>query len=177
MALGLAALAAATLGVGRDDSPCGIPEVAGNVMALVARISAIRGVAFHTDSSGTLPPVLADQVQLEQVLPNLVMNAIDAIAEVEPPERRVEVRATVDIGDGHRFVTVRVADRGIGLMREDVSRLCDAFSTTKPQGVGLGLAISRSIIESHGRRPWAESGLERGAVFAFCAPTTQGAAT
>ena len=120
--------------------------------------------------------MLGDRVQLEQVLLNLVVNAMDAMSDLEPSERKVEVCATVDTEDGHPSVTMRVADRGVGLKREDMSRLFEAFYTTKPQGIGLGLAISRSIVEAHGGRLWAVPNREKGAVFAFRLPAAQPAA-
>jgi signal transduction histidine kinase len=129
---------------------------------------------IDTEISGNLPPVLGDLVQLEQVLLNLVVNAMNAMIDVEPSERRVEIRAGMDTEDPS--VTIRVADRGVGLKPEDMLRLFEAFHTTKPNGMGLGLAISRSIVEAHGGRLWAERNDERGAVFAFRLPVAQAAA-
>jgi PAS domain S-box-containing protein len=156
-----------------QQAPCRIHEIVDNVVALAARMSALRDVAIETEIPRNLPPVLGDRVQLEQVLLNLVVNAMDAMSDVELSERRVEVRATLDTEDGHPLVTMRVADRGIGLKAEDMSRLFEAFYTTKPEGIGLGLSISRSIIEAHGGRLWAEPNREKGAVFAFRLPAAQ----
>jgi C4-dicarboxylate-specific signal transduction histidine kinase len=158
------------------QAPCRIREIVDSVVALAARMSALRDVAIDTEIPRNLPPVLGDRVQLEQVLLNLVVNAMDAMSDVEPSERRVEVRATVDTEDGHPSVTIRVADRGVGLKPEQMSRLFEAFYTTKPQGLGLGLAISRSIVDAHGGRLWAEANGEKGAVFAFRLPAAQEAA-
>jgi two-component system sensor kinase FixL len=161
-----------------QQAPCRIDEIVDNVVALAARMSALRYVAIDTEIARDLPPVLGDRVQLEQVLLNLVGNAIDAMNDVEPSERRVEVRAMVDTEDGHPSVTMRVADHGVGLTPEQLPRIFEAFYTTKPEGTGLGLAISRSIIEAHGGRLWAEPNRERGAVFSFRLPAAQaGAAT
>jgi PAS domain S-box-containing protein len=156
-----------------QQAPCRIHDIVADVAALSARLSALRAIAIVTEIPHDLPPVLGDRVQLEQVLLNLVVNAMDAMSDVEPSQRRVEIRAAVDTDDGQPSVTLRVADRGVGLKREDMSRLFEAFYTTKPQGIGLGLAISRSIVEAHRGRLWAEANDERGAVFAFRLPAAQ----
>jgi signal transduction histidine kinase len=117
--------------------------------------------------------VVGDRVQLQQVLLNLVVNAMDAMASVDEAERRLEICGRLDTQDGHPAVTIRVEDRGIGLEPEEMGRLFEAFYTTKPHGMGLGLAISRSIIEAHGGRLWAESVPGRGAVFSFRLPAAK----
>jgi PAS domain S-box-containing protein len=157
-----------------EQAPCRIQEVVEDVVAIAARAAALRGVTIDTEISGNLPPVLGDLVQLEQVLLNLVVNAMDAMSDVEPSERRVEIRAVMDTE--YPSVTIRVADRGVGLKPEDMPRLFEAFHTTKPHGMGLGLAISCSIVEAHGGRLWAERNDEKGAVFAFRLPAAQAAA-
>lgn len=159
-----------------QQAPCRIHEIVDDVVALAARVSPLRGVAIDTEIPRDLPPVLGDLVQLEQVLLNLVMNAMDAMSDVEPSERKVEIRAVMGTEDGHPSVTIRVADRGVGLRPEDMYRLFEAFHTTKPHGLGLGLAISRSIVEAHGGRLWADPNLEKGAVFAFRLPAAPAAA-
>ncbi len=148
-------------------APCRIHEIVDDVVALAARAAALRGVKIETDIPRDLPPVLGDRVELEQVLLNLVVNAIDAMSDVYPSERRVEIRAVRGTEDGHPSVTIRVADRGVGIAPEETPRLFEAFHTTKPHGMGLGLAISRAIVEAHGGRLWAEPNHEKGAVFAF----------
>jgi signal transduction histidine kinase len=147
-----------------------------DVVALAARSAALRGVAIVTEIPQDLPPVIGDLVQLEQVLLNLVVNAMDAMSDADPSHRRVGILAVTDTGDGHPSVTIRVADRGVGLNPEDVPRLFEAFHTTKPHGLGLGLAISRSIVEAHGGRLWAEPNQKQGTVFAFRLPATQAGA-
>ena len=160
----------------QQQTPCRIHEIVDNVVALATRMSVQRSVAIDTEIPSSLPPVLGDRVQLEQVLLNLVVNAMDAMSEVEPSERRVEVRAITEAEEGRQSVTVRVADHGVGLKPEEIPRLFEAFYTTKPAGLGLGLAISRSIVEAHGGRLWAEPTREKGAVFAFRIPAAQAAA-
>jgi signal transduction histidine kinase len=146
--------------------PCRIQAIVDDVVALAARTAAGRGVAISVEIPRELPPVLGDLVQLEQVLLNLVVNAMDAMSETDPSQRRVEIRAAAGMEAGQPSVTIRVADRGVGLRAEDMPRLFEAFHTTKPNGMGLGLAVSRSIVEAHGGRLWAEPNQEQGAVFA-----------
>jgi signal transduction histidine kinase len=133
-------------------------------------------VTIDTEIPPNLPLVLGDLVQLEQVLLNLVVNAMDAVSDVDPSDRRIELRAAADVNNGRAALTIRVADHGIGLTPEAMPRLFEAFETTKPHGIGLGLAISRSIVEAHGGRLWAEPNHEKGAVFAFRLPGAQAAA-
>jgi signal transduction histidine kinase len=144
-----------------------------DVLALASAESELRHVSIRTDVPAALPVVVGDRVQLQQVLLNLLVNAMDAMASVGEAERRLEIRGQLDTQDGHPAVTIRVEDRGIGLEPEDMGRLFDAFYTTKPHGMGLGLAISRSIIESHGGRLWAESVPVQGAVFSIRLPAAK----
>lgn len=109
-----------------------------------------------------LPPLFADRVQIGQVVGNLLLNAIDALAASTTAERRLEIRTAAT---GEDRVTLSVADSGIGLGRGQAERLFDAFWTTKKDGIGLGLTISRSIVELHRGRIWAESPREGGTVF------------
>ncbi|HVN37970.1 MAG TPA: PAS domain S-box protein [Myxococcota bacterium] len=145
-------------------------EVVRDVLALAAAESAARQVTIRTDLAADLPVVMGDRVQLQQVLLNLVVNAMDAMAGVDESERRLEIRGQLDMQDGRPAVTIRVEDCGIGLKAEEADRLFEPFYTTKPHGMGLGLAISRSILEAHGGRLWAESNPGRGAVFSFLLP-------
>jgi PAS domain S-box-containing protein len=148
-------------------------DVVNDVAALAAAEAAARHVAIRTDVPSDLPVVLGDRVQLQQVLLNLVVNAMDAMASVGDEARRLEIRGRLDVEDGRTVVTIRVEDRGMGLQPEAMNRLFEPFYTTKTQGMGLGLAISRSIIEAHGGRLWAEPNQEKGAVFAFRLPAAQ----
>jgi PAS domain S-box-containing protein len=150
-----------------------LDDVVNDVLALASAESALRHVSIRTDVPADLPVVVGDRVQLQQVLLNLVVNAMDAMASVDEAERRLEIRGRLDTQDGHPAVTIRVEDRGIGLEPEQMGRLFEAFYTTKPHGMGLGLAISRSIIEAHGGRLWAESVPGRGAVFSFRLPAAK----
>ena len=102
---------------------------------------------------------------------------MDAMGTLDEQEKWLDIRGHLDGDDGRRAVTISVEDRGIGLEPEGTSRLFEAFYTTKPHGMGLGLAISRSIIEAHGGRLWAESNRERGASFSFRLPIADTLAT
>jgi len=144
-----------------------LTDVVDDVIALAAAESAAQRVAIRTDVAADLPIVVGDRVQLQQVLLNLVVNAMDAMASVDEAERRLEIRGRLDTEGGRPAVTISVEDRGIGLHPEQTRRVFDAFYTTKPHGMGLGLAISRAIVQAHGGRLWAEPNRERGATFAF----------
>jgi PAS domain S-box-containing protein len=121
-------------------------------------------VALQKELAADLPPVLGDRVQLQQVLVNLILNAIEAMATVEDRQRDLVISTQLAEGDDIR-VTVR--DSGIGLDPLNAERIFDAFHTTKPGGLGMGLSISRSIVESHGGRLWAVSNEGPGATFQF----------
>ncbi len=121
-------------------------------------------VALHTQLSDDLPLVLADRIQLQQVILNLVMNAIEAMSAVTDRSRELLIRSVQLESDK---VLVAVQDSGIGLHSGSLDHLFEAFFTTKPKGMGMGLAISRSIIEAHGGRLWAAPNNGRGATFQF----------
>jgi signal transduction histidine kinase len=120
------------------------------------------------DLASSLPAVLGDRVPLQQVVLNLVLNAIEAMREQEPDRRCVLVRTRPRA----RVVRVSVLDNGPGLPRERSQQLFEPFYTTKPGGMGMGLAISRSIIEAHGGRVRARSRSGGGSVFSFVLPAT-----
>jgi len=111
-----------------------------------------------------LPRVIGDHVQMQQVVMNLMLNGIEAMRDA-PGELRITSQQP-----GEDQILISVADTGIGLPPEKADRIFDAFFTTKSQGTGMGLALSRSIIESHGGRLWAEANSGRGATFRFTLP-------
>ena len=144
-----------------------INQLIDEMIVLVLRTEADRqGVSISRELAAELPAVLADRVQLQQVVLNLMMNGIDAMKAVAGP--RVLTLATQRNGDNQ--LQISVSDTGTGLPA-DQSKIFEAFFTTKPHGTGMGLAISRTIIESHGGRLWATSNPEGGSTFYFALPT------
>ena len=167
-------------GLAKRSSPEQVPlqlvDVVADIVALAAAESVARRVAIRTDIPTDLPVVLGDRVQLQQVLLNLVVNGMDAMSTVDEPERKLEIRGRPDTQDGSPAARISVQDRGIGLHAGQADRLFEAFYTTKPHGMGMGLAISRSIIEAHGGRLWAESNRGPGATFSFRLPAAAASA-
>jgi PAS domain S-box-containing protein len=128
-------------------------------------------VAVQTDLRSKVPTIMADRVQLQQVVLNLVMNGIDAMRAVTDRPRILTVRSQLnDQGN----IVVNVADSGVGLDPANRDRIFESFFTTKPEGMGMGLAISNTIIEAHHGRLWAESGSPFGTVFGFTLPLAAG---
>jgi PAS domain S-box-containing protein len=140
-----------------------------DVIALTRSEVLKHGVSLQTQLADGLPSVAGDRVQLQQVVLNLIMNAIEAISGLDEA-REVRISTEMDASD---CVLVTVRDRGPGLDPSYMERLFKAFYTTKPNGMGMGLAICRSIIEAHGGRLWASANEPRGAVFQFTLPTDQ----
>ena len=161
-------------GLAKRSAPERIPvrlsDLVHEVVGLAAAESATRRVAIRTEMPAELPLVLGDRVELQQVLLNLVVNAMDAMSGVDEAKRTLEIRGLFDELDGHPSARISVQDRGIGLRAEQADRLFEPFYTTKAHGMGLGLAISRSIIEAHGGRLWAEADRGQGATFSFALP-------
>ena len=124
-------------------------------------------VSLRLDLAPALRPVLADRVQLQQVIINLVMNGIESMASVDGRPRELVICSRGHEGDQ---VLVTVQDAGIGIDPNKVDQLFSAFFTTKPGGMGMGLSISRSIIETHGGRLWATANAGHGATFHFALP-------
>ena len=124
-----------------------------------------RGVVVSTRLCEPAPLVLGDRVQLQQVLLNLVMNACDAMSDTPPGERLLVVSTAMD-GDAR----IEVRDRGSGIAPDALARIFEPFVTTKRDGLGLGLAICRSIVQAHGGRISAANNPERGATFVVSLP-------
>jgi signal transduction histidine kinase len=153
-----------------EKVPVRLEDVVEKVVALARTESAARGVTIRTEVAADVPVVSGDRVQLQQVLLNLVVNAMDAMGEMDGQERLLVIRVRPDVQGGSSAATVSVQDHGVGLNAVQMERLFDAFYTTKPRGTGMGLAISRSIVEMHGGRLWAEPNPDRGAMFSFSVP-------
>jgi C4-dicarboxylate-specific signal transduction histidine kinase len=160
-----------------EKVPLRLRDVVDDVIALAAAESATRRVAIRTEVAVDLPLVLGDRVQLQQVLLNLLVNGMDAMSAVAEDERRLDIRAHPDTHDGPPAALVTVRDRGIGLVAGQLETIFEAFYTTKPQGMGMGLAISRSIIKGHGGRLWAECNQGPGATFSIRLPAAAPAAS
>ena len=152
--------------------PLRVNDVVGDVLLLVASDAARRGVRIDTDLEAPLPLVEADRVSLQQVLLNLVVNAMDAMEQDEGSGRRLVVR-TLRAGDA---VEIVVADTGLGIPPGILPMLFEPFFTTKPEGLGLGLAIARSLVEAHAGRLSAEPRREGGATFRVSLPARPNAA-
>jgi signal transduction histidine kinase len=146
-----------------------VNEVAGEMLPLL-RNEAIRHlVTMRTDLAREIPKVMADRVQLQQVFMNLMLNGIEAMKETGG-ELTLASRLA---DDGQLLISVR--DAGVGLPHGKTDQMFRAFFTTKPQGTGMGLAISRSIVESHGGRLWATGNAGRGTTFYFTLPRQEAA--
>jgi signal transduction histidine kinase len=145
-----------------------INETISDVIALTRSEAHQHGVSSRIELARGLPHVLGDRVQLQQVILNLIINAIEAMSGVSEGARELRISTGKGESDG---VLVQVRDSGPGLDPESLDRLFDAFYTTKPNGMGMGLSICRSIIEAHGGRLWATANVPRGAIFQFTLPT------
>ena len=150
--------------------PCDMAGVIGDVLPLVRPELGRHGMILQMFLAPDLPPVRGDRIQLQQVLLNLLLNAAEAIREVSPERRRMIVRATADYRDDGPWAIVVVEDAGVGFGEAEAPRLFEAFYTTKPGGLGMGLSISRSIIDSHRGRLWATANPDHGATFHLALP-------
>jgi predicted ATPase/signal transduction histidine kinase len=144
-----------------------INEVILEVIALIRREMEKNGISAKTQLGDTLPPVWADRVQLQQVVLNLLLNAIEAMSGMTEGARELLIRTEQTHSDA---VLVSVQDSGPGFPPESAQRLFEAFYTTKPGGLGMGLSICHSIIEAHHGQLWASANLPHGAVFQLTLP-------
>ena len=147
--------------------PLDINEVIQETMALAQNEAGRRRVSLRTDFAANLPSVLGDRVQLQQVILNLMMNGIEAMSSVSDGSRQLLIKTQRDDSEQ---VLISVTDSGIGLDPKHAEHLFEAFFTTKTEGMGMGLSISRSIIEAHGGRLWATPNAGSGATFQFTVP-------
>ncbi len=144
-----------------------VNQLAQEALDLIAREIRLSSTRLRMELAEGLPRVMADRIQIEQVILNLARNALDAMQQTEPEKRILTVRTARDAAGA---VTVSVSDTGVGLSADSTEQLFQAFYTTKPQGMGMGLAISRTIVQAHGGKLWAEPGNGRGATFTFTLP-------
>ncbi len=159
---------------GPQHIPLDINRVIGDVLDLSRGTIERQGIAVHTELTGSLPPALGDPIELQQVLMNLVTNASEAMMEITDRPRVLTVRSVIDEGE---FVLITVEDTGIGLDPAELDRIFDSFYTTKPDGIGVGLSISRSIIEAHGGQLSASPIEPHGACFRFTVPLVDAGST
>jgi PAS domain S-box-containing protein len=145
--------------------PIDLNEIIRQMVILLHDAANRQSISIQTDLDAALPTTTADHVQLQQVLMNLMLNGIEAMQD---ESGELSVRST-RTEDGQLLISV--SDSGTGLPGEEPERIFEAFFTTKPQGTGMGLSISRRIIESHGGRLWASPNTGRGATFQFTLPT------
>ena len=141
---------------------------------MIALVSSdvLRGkVELRAELAADLPPVVGDRIQLQQVILNLILNARDAMSEVRTHPRELLI-TTLKSKSGEVVVAVR--DSGTGLDPKDADRIFDPFFTTKSEGMGLGLSISRTIIEAHGGTLWAKPNEGKGATIQFTLPPSSG---
>ncbi|SOE68366.1 two-component system, LuxR family, sensor kinase FixL [Burkholderia sp. OK233] len=155
-----------------EVAPLHLAGVIRDVVLLVHSDAIVRATRVVLDLDDDLPPVCGDRVQLQQVILNLLLNAFDAMNDLPPADRVVSVTLKAEDND---MVRTAVRDRGHGLTSDRLDKIFKPFFTSKPQGLGLGLSISRSIIDMHRGRLWAENNIDRGATFYVTLPT--GAAT
>ena len=153
----------------RTRSPADLAEVIAEVRRLMADELAVKNIRLETDFDAGLPAALIDRVQIQQVLVNLIRNAADALNTASADARLIKLRTIPDQGDAIR---VEVKDFGAGIA--DPERVFEPFFTTKENGMGMGLAICRSIIESHDGRLWAANNTPKGTTFAFTLPIEAG---
>jgi len=151
-------------------SPTNINELIQEVLALVGGELRKRGVEASADLDFNLPSVMADFVQLQQVLLNLVMNAIEAMITITDRPRVLQIQSRLHDLAGQSAVLVAVRDSGVGLTADGMAGVFEAFYSTKPEGMGMGLWICRSIIEAHGGQLTAQQNDGVGATFQFLLP-------
>jgi len=146
----------------RANSPLSICDLVGDVLALVHGELESQRVSLRVELHRELPLVMADRLQLQQVLLNLITNAVEAMSSVEDGERSLLVKSELH---GAHDVLIMVEDSGPGIDPRDMDRIFNAFFTTKSHGMGLGLSICQSIVESHGGRLWASARSPHGSIF------------
>ena len=147
--------------------PFDMTEATEEVIALCSSDLQRKGTQLRPELANDLPVVVGDRIQLQQVILNLLTNAADAMLAVDDRPREIHIKTELDAED---LVRVTVRDSGVGFDSRDADKLFEAFFSTKSHGMGIGLSVSRSIIESHHGRIWAVTNEGPGATFAFAIP-------
>jgi C4-dicarboxylate-specific signal transduction histidine kinase len=149
-----------------EKVPLDVNDVVRETIALVQRELISQQASLRTELAPTLPIILADRVQLQQVIINLMMNGIEAMQSVTDRPRELVIQSAQDESQ----LVVSVTDCGVGISVKDADRLFNPFFTTKSGGMGMGLSICRSIMEAHGGRLWVTANVPHGATFQFTLP-------
>jgi signal transduction histidine kinase len=152
---------------GKERTLVDIKELVPEVIALVHGETERHRITVSTDLDEALPKILAHRVQLQQVVLNLIMNAIEAMGSVD--DRAHILRVTAQIRQP-KDLMITIKDSGCGIEPKDIDRIFERFFTTKSHGIGMGLWICRSIVEAHEGRLWAEPGIQQGSVFRLQLP-------
>jgi two-component system, LuxR family, sensor kinase FixL len=150
--------------------PCQLASIVAEVLPLVRPELRRHGIALRMTLAENVPAVLGDRIQLQQVLINLLVNAAEAMRDVPAERRRLVVASARETIEDDDWAVITVEDGGAGLGDLEAERLFEPFYSTKPGGLGMGLSISRSIIESHGGRLWATANPDHGATFHLALP-------
>ncbi len=148
----------------------GVGALLGEVVKLIAGEAAVRRISLRTEVAPSVPRVVGDAIQLQQCVLNLIMNAFDAIAESASERRDVTIKAAQERTG---WVAISVRDSGAGIAPAVANRLFEPFVTTKSDGMGLGLLVTKSIVESHGGKIWATANPDRGSTFTFTLPVAE----
>jgi len=154
-----------------DQAILCINALVGEIASLVEVEARAARAELRYELTEPCPPVMGDRIQIEQVLINLIRNSLDAMRELQGEPRELTISTSSDTQDR---VEVAVRDRGAGIPAEMAERVFDRYFTTKPNGMGMGLPISRSIVESHGGNLWVASNPKRGCTFFFSLPIYSG---
>jgi len=137
------------------------------VVSLINTEAMIRNVSIETTLDRSLAPVLGDRVHMQQVIINVILNASEAMTDIADAPRKIIISTCKA---DQKMVKVGIRDFGSGIMEDQLDQIMEPFYTTKPEGMGMGLSINRSIIEAHAGRFWAENNPDRGAAFYFTLP-------
>jgi two-component system sensor kinase FixL len=144
-----------------------INDLIREVVSLIHTEAMIRNVSLATTLDRSLAPVMGDKIQLQQVIINFILNASEAMTDIDDGPRRI----TISTGHaGKKMVKVGVQDNGVGLAEDSLDQMTEPFFTTKPAGMGMGLSINRTILNAHLGRIWAVNNPDRGATFYFTLP-------
>ena len=151
-------------------APCELTALIRDVLALVGPEIERHGILLETSLAPSLPEVMGDRIQLQQVLLNLLLNAAEAVRDVPPERRRLCVRSILERREDGPWAVVAVEDAGVGFGEGAAPQLFEPFYTTKPDSLGMGLSISRSIVESHRGRLWFTANPHHGVTFHLALP-------